>query len=169
MTIDHVSHTLELSGGASAGPLQGFDSVDRRDSGWDTPGRECPHDDMEIRPRIGTMRTSEDRVPSMIIESPYGRGVPSLPGDTGSLVPGKFPAAPALLADGPTHMRRRTRRTRGQGNRRQRASRQLPSERRTRRLMTMVHRSSPGRLASLRRGHHRKRRKCRRAIHRPRR
>ena len=27
--------------------------------------------------------------------------MPSLPGDTGSLLPGKFPAAPALLADGP--------------------------------------------------------------------
>ena len=51
--------------------------------------------------KYGTMRTSEDRVPSMNIESPYGGGVPSLPGDTGSLLPGKFPAAPALLADGP--------------------------------------------------------------------
>ena len=66
----------------------------------DTPGRECPHDDMEIRPLIGTMRTSDDRVPSMNIESPYEGGMPSLPGDTGSLLPGKFPAAPALLADG---------------------------------------------------------------------
>ena len=67
----------------------------------DTPGRECPHDDVEIRPRMGTMRMSEDRVPSMNIESPYGGGVSSLPGDTGSLLPGKFPAAPVLLADGP--------------------------------------------------------------------
>ena len=67
----------------------------------DTPGRECLHDDVEIRPRMGTMRMSEDRVPSINIESPYGGGVPSLPGDTGSLLPGKFPAAPVLLADGP--------------------------------------------------------------------
>ena len=37
----------------------------------------------------------------MNIESPYGGGVSSLPGDTGSLLPGKFPAAPVLLADGP--------------------------------------------------------------------
>ena len=62
----------------------------------DTPGRECPHDDMEIRPRIGTVRTSDDRVPSRNIESPYVGGVPSLPGDTGSLLPGKFPAVHAL-------------------------------------------------------------------------
>ena len=67
----------------------------------DTPGRECPHDDVEIRPRMGTMRMSEDRVPSMNIESPYGGGVSSLPGATRSLLPVKFPAAPVLLADGP--------------------------------------------------------------------
>ena len=46
------------------------------------------------------MQMSEDRVPSMKIESPYGGGVLSLPGDTGSLLPGQFPAAPVLLADG---------------------------------------------------------------------
>ena len=36
MTIDDVSHTLELSGGGggSAGPLRGFDSVYRGDHGW---------------------------------------------------------------------------------------------------------------------------------------
>ena len=56
---------------------------------------------VEIRPRMGTMRMSEDRVPSMNIESPYGGGVSSLPGATGSLLPVKFPAAPVLLADGP--------------------------------------------------------------------
>ena len=58
----------------------------------DARGRECPHDDVEIRPRIGTMQMSEDRVPSMNIESPHGRGVSSLPGATGSLLPVKFPA-----------------------------------------------------------------------------
>ena len=50
---------------------------------------------------MGTMWTSEDRVPTMNIESPYGGGVLSLPGATGSLLPVKFPAAPVLLADGP--------------------------------------------------------------------
>ena len=37
MTIDKVSHVMELSGGGrggSAGPLQGFDSVDRGDHCW---------------------------------------------------------------------------------------------------------------------------------------
>ena len=66
-----------------------------------TPGRECPHDDIGIRPRMGTMQMSEDRVPTTNIESPYGGGVSSLPGATGSLLPVKFPAAPVLLADGP--------------------------------------------------------------------
>ena len=47
------------------------------------------------------MRMSEDRVPSMNIESPYGEGVSSLPGATGSLLLVKFPAAPVLLAGGP--------------------------------------------------------------------
>ena len=67
----------------------------------DTPGRECTHDDVEIRPQMGTMRMSEDRVSSVNIESPYGGGVSSLPGATGSLLPVRFPAVPVLLADGP--------------------------------------------------------------------
>ena len=49
---------------------------------------------------MGTMWMSEDRVPSMNIESPYGGRVSSLPGATGSLLPVKFPAAHVLLADG---------------------------------------------------------------------
>ena len=36
----------------------------------DTLGRECPHDDIGIRPRIGTVWMSEDRVPATNIESP---------------------------------------------------------------------------------------------------
>ena len=67
----------------------------------DTSGRECPHDDIEIRPRTGTIEMSEDRVPTRDIESPYGGGVPSLPGATVSLLPVKFPTAPVLLVDGP--------------------------------------------------------------------
>ena len=43
----------------------------------------------------------KDRVPSVNIESPYGGGVSSLPGATGSLFPVKFPAAPVLLAGEP--------------------------------------------------------------------
>ena len=67
----------------------------------DTPGRECPHDDVGIRPQMGTVRMSDDRVPSTNIESPHGGGASSLPGATGSLFPVKFPAAPVLLGDGP--------------------------------------------------------------------
>ena len=67
----------------------------------DTSGRECPHDDIEIRQRTGARGMSEDRVPTTNIESPYGGGVSSLPGATGSLLPVKFPSAPVLLADGP--------------------------------------------------------------------
>ena len=67
----------------------------------DTSGWECPHDDIEIRPRTGARGMSEDRVPTTNIESPYGGGVSSFPGATGSLLPVKFPSAPVLLADGP--------------------------------------------------------------------
>ena len=67
----------------------------------DTPGRECPHDDVGIRPQMGTVRMSDDRVPSTNIESPYGGGASSLPSATGSLLPVKFPAALVLLADRP--------------------------------------------------------------------
>ena len=67
----------------------------------DTSERECPHDDIGIRPRAGTIEMSEDQVPTRNIESPYGGGVRSLPGATGNLLPVKFPTAPVLLADGP--------------------------------------------------------------------
>ena len=40
-------------------------------------------------------------MPSTNIELPYGGGVSSLPGATGSLLPVKFPAAPVLLVDEP--------------------------------------------------------------------
>ena len=67
----------------------------------DTSKRECPHDDIGIRWRAGTIEMSEDWVPTKNIESPYGGGVRSLPGATRSLLPVKFSAAPVLLADGP--------------------------------------------------------------------
>ena len=67
----------------------------------DISGWECPHDDIGIRPRMGTIWMSADRVPTANIESPYGGGVSSLPGATGSILPVKFPAVPVLLADGP--------------------------------------------------------------------
>ena len=41
----------------------------------DTQRQECPHDDdLEIRPRTGTIGISEDGVPVRNIVSPYGGG-----------------------------------------------------------------------------------------------
>ena len=102
MTIDDVSHTVKLSGGGGASRLQGFRQCGLRRPWLGTlPGLECPHDDVGIRQQMGTVRMSDDRVPSTNIESPYGGGASSLPGATGSLLPVKFPAVPILLADRP--------------------------------------------------------------------
>ena len=46
----------------------------------DTTGRLCPHDDLGLRPRTGTIEMSENAVPARNIESPYGGEVRSLPG-----------------------------------------------------------------------------------------
>ena len=104
MTIDGVFLTVEQSGG---GPQ--LTPPPRVSTEWtdeimaeDTSERECPHDDIGIRPRAGTIEMSEDQVPTRNIESPYGGGVRSLPGATGYLLPVKFPTAPVLLADGPS-------------------------------------------------------------------
>ena len=83
------------------GRLQGFDCVDRGDHGWGHFWTGVSSDDVGIRPQMGTVRMSKDRVPSTNIESLYGGGVSSLPGATGSLLPVKFPAVPVLLAEGP--------------------------------------------------------------------
>ena len=102
MTIDDVFQTVKQSGGGPQLVPSGVSMEWTEETmAGDTSGRECPHDDIGIRPRTGTMGMSEDRVPTRNIKSPYGGGVPSLPGVTGSLLPVKFPAAPVLLADGP--------------------------------------------------------------------
>ena len=67
----------------------------------DTPGRECAHDVVGLRPHKGTMWMSNDRVPLKNIESPYGGGVSSLPGAAGFPSPVMFPVVPVLLAGGP--------------------------------------------------------------------
>ena len=67
----------------------------------DTPGRECPHDVVGLRPHKGTMWMSNDRVPLENVESSYGGGVSSLPGAAGDLFTVMFPVAPVLLAGGP--------------------------------------------------------------------
>ena len=46
----------------------------------DTPGRECPHDVVGLRPHKGTMWMSNYQLPLENVESPYGGGVSSLPG-----------------------------------------------------------------------------------------
>ena len=85
MTFNDISQAVEQSG--RGGPQlvpSGVSTVWTEETlAGDAPGSECPHDDVEIRPRIGTMRMSEDRVPSMNIESPYAEGCrpsPVLPG-----------------------------------------------------------------------------------------
>ena len=67
----------------------------------DTPGRECSHDVVGLRPHKGTMWMSNDRVPLENVESPYGGGVSSLPGAAVDLLPVMFPVAPVLFAGGP--------------------------------------------------------------------
>ena len=104
MTIDDVFQTVEQSGGGPQlpPPPPGVSAEWTEEiMAEDTSGRECPHDVIEIRLRTGARGMSEDRVPTTNIESPYGGGVSSLPGATGSLLPVKFPSAPVLLADGP--------------------------------------------------------------------
>ena len=72
MTCDDVFQAVEQSGGTQLVP-SGVSTVWTEETlAGDTPGRECPHDDVEIRPRMGTMRMSEDRVPAMNIDSLYG-------------------------------------------------------------------------------------------------
>ena len=103
MTIDDISHTVELPGGGGGVQLVRSRVLavwTEETMAGDTPGLECPHDDVGIRPQMGTVRMSDDRVPSNI-ESLYGGGASSLPGATGSLLPVKFPAMPVPLADGP--------------------------------------------------------------------
>ena len=102
MTIDDVFQTVEQSeGGPQLNPPGISTEWNDEIMAEDTSERGCPHDDIGIQPRAGTIGMSEDRVPTRNIESPYGRGVQSLPGATGKFPPVKFPSAPGLLADGP--------------------------------------------------------------------
>ena len=104
MKIEDVFQTVEQSGGGPqlhppppGVPMEWTDEI----MAEDTSVRVCPHDDIGIQPRAGTIGMSEDRVPTRNIASSYGGGVRSLPGATGNLPPVKFPITPVLLADGP--------------------------------------------------------------------
>ena len=79
---DDVFQTVEQSGG---GPLFAHPGVlaecTKQTMAEDTQRQECPHDDdLELRPRTGTIGISEDGVPTRNIVSTYGGGVRSLPG-----------------------------------------------------------------------------------------
>ena len=97
MTIDDVSHTMELSGGGGGGaqlvPSRVSTMWIEETMAGDTPGRECPHDDVGMRPQLGTTRMYDDCVPTTNIEAPYGGGMSSLPVVTGNHLLVKFPAA----------------------------------------------------------------------------
>ena len=90
-----------MGGGGSVGSLRGSTVWTGKNPAEDTPGRECPHDVVGLRPHKGTMWMSNDRVPLENVESPYGGGVSSLPGAAGDLLPVMFPVAHVLLAGGP--------------------------------------------------------------------
>ena len=77
MTIDDFCQAVEQSGGGGAQLVPSGVSIvwTEKTLAEDTPGRECPQDDVGLRLREGTMWMLKDRVPSMNIESPYGGGV----------------------------------------------------------------------------------------------
>ena len=102
MRTDDVFQTVEQSGGGSMVISPGA-SVEctERIIAEDTPERVCPHDDLGLRPRTGTIGTSEDGVPARNIESPYGGGVQSLPGAAGNCLPVMCSTVPVPSAKGP--------------------------------------------------------------------
>ena len=87
MRTDDVFQTVEQSGGGSMVISPGASAeCTERIIAEDTPGRVCPHDDLGLRPRTGTIEMSEG-VPARNIKSPYGGGVQSLPGTAGNCFP----------------------------------------------------------------------------------
>ena len=61
MITDDVFQTVEQPGGGSLLiPPGASEECTERIMAEDTPGRECPHDDFGIRPRMGTIGISED-------------------------------------------------------------------------------------------------------------
>ena len=102
--IDDVSQAVEQSGGGGGPqlvPSGGSTVWTEKTPAEDTPGRECPHDVVGLRPHKGTMWMSNDLVPLENVESPHGGVVSSLPGAAGDLLPVMFPVVPVLLAGGP--------------------------------------------------------------------
>ena len=103
MITDDVFQTVEQSGGGPLlAPPGALAECTEQTMAEDTQGWECPHgDDLELRPRTGTIGISEDGVPIRNIVSPYGGGVRSLPGATGHCRPVMVTTAPVPPANGP--------------------------------------------------------------------
>ena len=66
----------------------------------DTPGRECPREDLGMRPLIGTKKPSGGTVSDDDSRSPYGRGALPLSSVAGRSVPVDVTVAPALSVEG---------------------------------------------------------------------
>ena len=66
----------------------------------DTPGRECPHKDLGMRPQIGTEKLSGGTVSDADTGSPYGRGVLPFSGVAGRSLPVDVTVAPVLPVEG---------------------------------------------------------------------
>ena len=102
MRTDDVFQIVEQSGGGSLVIPPGASAeCTEQIIAEDTPGRGCPHDDLGLRPRTGTIGMSEDGVPTRNIESPYGGGVRSLPSATGNSLPAMHSTTPVSSANGP--------------------------------------------------------------------
>ena len=75
---DYVSGTPELSGGGgggtSVGLLQSSVVLVEETMAGDTPGRECPGEDLEMRPLTGTKKPSGGTVSDDDSRLPCGRG-----------------------------------------------------------------------------------------------
>ena len=75
MTIDDVFQTVEQSGGGPQLVPSGVSPVWTEETmAGDMSRRECPHDDIGIRPRMGTIWMSEDRVPTTNMSWCMGEG-----------------------------------------------------------------------------------------------
>ena len=99
MTRDDVSGTPELSGGTSVGPLQVM-LVEETMAG-ETPGRECPREDLGMRSLIGKKKPSGGTVSDDDSRSPCGRGALPLSGVAGMPLPVDITVASTLSVEGP--------------------------------------------------------------------
>ena len=103
MTNDDVSSTPKLSGGGpQLVPYRVSVVLVEETIAGDTPGRECPGEDQEMRPLAGTSKPSSGTVSDDESRSPF-RGGGALPPSVvaGGLLPVDVTDAPVLSAEGP--------------------------------------------------------------------